>query len=87
MVFEDAASNRDSLTKGLYENIFLFLARRVSEQLQNSQVKAESFIGVLDVFGFENFVNNSLEQFCINYTNERLQQFFNIAIIGSEQEE
>merc|ERR1711973_206062 len=87
--FQDGTANRDAIAKGLYEKIFLFLAKRINDDL--SQIDEEAaeylFIGILDVFGFENFKVNSLEQFCINFTNEKLQNFFNKNIIESEQEE
>ena len=92
--FDDAASNRDSIAKGIYENVFLWLCERINEELFLDEAKGDEktrtdlkFIGILDVFGFENFWDNSLEQFCINYTNEKLQQYFNYHIIMSEQEE
>eukprot|EP01084_Bolivina_argentea_P260184 439294_1 len=95
--FADAVSNRDSIAKGIYENIFLWLCKRINAELlvedeQDDESKTDEengkyFIGILDVFGFENFYFNSLEQFCINYTNEKLQQYFNFHIIQSEQEE
>jgi myosin heavy subunit len=87
--FQDSPANRDAISKGLYEKIFLYLAKRINDDL--SQIDEEAaeylFIGILDVFGFENFKVNSLEQFCINFTNEKLQNFFNKNIIESEQEE
>jgi myosin heavy subunit len=101
----DANVNRDSIAKGIYENIFLWLCSRINAELFNDDSSSSSgsnsdnnnnnnstnnnmyFIGILDVFGFENFWINSLEQFCINFTNEKLQEFFNYHIINSEQEE
>ena len=97
--FDNAVSNRDSIAKGIYENIFLWLAKRINAELlvdnndddidenKTDEENGNYFIGILDVFGFENFYFNSLEQFCINYTNEKLQQYFNFHIIASEQEE
>merc|ERR1719464_2306922 len=88
--FDDASTNRDSISKGIYENIFLYLCERINAELYQTDeedLKSILYIGILDVFGFENFWINSLEQFCINYTNEKLQQFFNYHIIRSEQEE
>jgi len=86
---QDCPANRDAISKGLYEKIFLYLAKRINDDL--SQIDEEAaeylFIGILDVFGFENFKVNSLEQFCINFTNEKLQNYFNKNIIESEQEE
>ena len=90
VTFEQALTNRDSIAKGIYENLFLYLAERINAELyqtDEADIKRMLFIGILDVFGFENFWINSLEQFCINYTNEKLQQFFNHHIIRSEQEE
>ena len=88
--FDAAVTNRDSISKGIYENIFLYLCERINAELYQTDeedLKNVLYIGILDVFGFENFYINSLEQFCINYTNEKLQQFFNYHIIRSEQEE
>jgi len=86
---KDAKPNRDSIAKGTYEKIFLYLADRINQELCNLDEDIDKFlfIGILDVFGFENFKYNSLEQFCINFTNEKLQEFFNYHIIAAEQEE
>jgi len=81
--------NRDAVSKALFENSFLFVVERINAELFHvaGDVSKVMFIGVLDIFGFENFVTNSLEQFCINFTNEKIQGFFNYNIIQSEQEE
>merc|ERR1719510_1955689 len=82
--------NRDAISKALFENSFLFVVERINNELFHigaGDVKKIMFIGVLDIFGFENFVTNSIEQFCINFTNEKIQGFFNYNIIASEQEE
>merc|ERR1711879_159175 len=82
--------NRDAIAKALFENSFLFVVERINGELfhlGDDHVRKIMFIGILDIFGFENFVINSIEQFCINFTNEKIQGFFNFNIIQSEQEE
>ncbi|KAJ5397554.1 Myosin tail [Penicillium cosmopolitanum] len=77
----------DALSKGIYERGFGDLVTRINNQLGRSMADDNYFIGVLDIAGFEIFDNNSFEQLCINYTNEKLQQFFNHHMFVLEQEE
>ncbi|KZO94356.1 putative nonmuscle myosin heavy chain b [Calocera viscosa TUFC12733] len=75
-----------SLSKILYERCFGSLVERINKALDRPSSKS-TFIGVLDIAGFEIFETNSFEQLCINYTNEKLQQFFNHHMFVLEQEE
>lgn len=76
---------RDAFTKSLYENLFNWLVKRLNNAISYDKNlkyedilndKARFSIGILDIFGFEVFKTNSLEQFCINFTNEKLQQLY-----------
>jgi len=82
---EKAAYSTEALSKSLYHRLFLWIVKKINEQLATE--KAASFIGVLDISGFEIFKINSFEQLCINFTNEKLQQFFNHHMFTLEQEE
>ncbi|KAL5490141.1 MYO2 [Sanghuangporus weigelae] len=82
---------RDSVAKFVYACLFEWLVAVVNESLAGeggeAANKAEMFIGVLDIYGFEHFQKNSFEQFSINYANEKLQQEFNAHVFKLEQEE
>uniref|UniRef100_A0A3Q3L319 Uncharacterized protein n=1 Tax=Labrus bergylta TaxID=56723 RepID=A0A3Q3L319_9LABR len=75
-----------ALAKSVYEKMFLWMVIRINQQLDTKQSR-QHFIGVLDIAGFEIFDYNSMEQLCINFTNEKLQQFFNHHMFVLEQEE
>ncbi|XP_040180456.1 myosin-1B-like [Rana temporaria] len=75
-----------ALSKSVYEKLFLWMVVRINQQL-DTKLPRQHFIGVLDIAGFEIFDYNSLEQLCINFTNEKLQQFFNHHMFVLEQEE
>ncbi|XP_069503644.1 myosin-4-like [Ambystoma mexicanum] len=75
-----------ALSKSIYEKLFLWMVIRINQQLDTKQAR-QYYIGVLDIAGFEIFDFNSLEQLCINFTNEKLQQFFNHHMFVLEQEE
>ena len=80
---------RDSVAKFIYSSLFDWLVEIINQSLATEVVlaKVTSFIGVLDIYGFEHFAKNSFEQFCINYANEKLQQEFNQHVFKLEQEE
>uniref|UniRef100_A0A8C9X6T4 Myosin heavy chain, fast skeletal muscle-like n=1 Tax=Sander lucioperca TaxID=283035 RepID=A0A8C9X6T4_SANLU len=75
-----------ALAKAIYERMFLWMVVRINEMLDTKQAR-QFYIGVLDIAGFEIFDFNTLEQLCINFTNEKLQQFFNHTMFVLEQEE
>ena len=83
----DGAINRDALVKYTYDQLFQWIVRRINRTTSPAKVDDAPWIGILDVFGFESFDVNSFEQFCINLTNEKLQNFFNRYILQSEQDE
>ncbi|XP_053783636.1 unconventional myosin-Vc isoform X2 [Desmodus rotundus] len=86
MTRPQAVNARDALAKKIYAHLFDFLVERINHALRFSG-KQHTFIGVLDIYGFETFDVNSFEQFCINYANEKLQQQFNLHVFKLEQEE
>ena len=76
-------------TQAMYERLFSWIVRYINTKLGiNINCKRDStVIGVLDIYGFEIFDNNSFEQLCINYCNEKLQQLFIELVLKQEQEE
>ena len=86
---QQAVVVRDSVAKYIYSSLFDWLVETINQGLATEEVicRVTSFIGVLDIYGFEHFAKNSFEQFCINYANEKLQQEFNQHVFKLEQEE
>ncbi|KAL4558700.1 hypothetical protein LXL04_036901 [Taraxacum kok-saghyz] len=83
---EGATVSRDGLAKTLYSRLFDWLVEKINVSI-GQDPDSRYLIGVLDIYGFESFKSNSFEQFCINYTNEKLQQHFNQHVFKMEQEE
>ncbi|XP_054649410.1 myosin VIIAa isoform X11 [Dunckerocampus dactyliophorus] len=88
---EQALDVRDAFVKGIYGRLFVWIVEKINAAIYkppSSQAKAiRRSIGLLDIFGFENFTVNSFEQLCINFANENLQQFFVRHVFKLEQEE
>uniref|UniRef100_UPI00398F3F39 unconventional myosin-Vb n=1 Tax=Pristiophorus japonicus TaxID=55135 RepID=UPI00398F3F39 len=83
---QHAINARNALAKHIYAQLFNWIVDHINKALYTTS-KQHSFIGVLDIYGFETFEINSFEQFCINYANEKLQQQFNLHVFKLEQEE
>merc|ERR1719412_1885020 len=77
----------EAIAKATYERLFKWIVTRINRSLDRTKRQGASFIGILDIAGFEIFELNSFEQLCINYTNEKLQQLFNHTMFILEQEE
>jgi myosin heavy subunit len=90
---EAAIENRDALAKVIYTKMFDHLIIELNNSLGNTGINPRAsrrhdiWIGILDIYGFENFQKNSLEQFCINYANEKLHHQYNSHLFKSEQSE
>ncbi|XP_040912501.1 unconventional myosin-Ib isoform X8 [Toxotes jaculatrix] len=78
---------RDALAKNLYSRLFSWLVTRINESIKAQTKTRHKVMGVLDIYGFEIFEDNSFEQFIINYCNEKLQQIFIELTLREEQEE
>uniref|UniRef100_F6HVL1 Myosin-11 n=1 Tax=Vitis vinifera TaxID=29760 RepID=F6HVL1_VITVI len=81
-----ATVSRDGFAKTIYSRLFDWLVDKINVSI-GQDPNSKSLIGVLDIYGFESFKTNSFEQFCINFTNEKLQQHFNQHVFKMEQEE
>ncbi|XP_063780654.1 unconventional myosin-Ig [Pseudophryne corroboree] len=89
---KEAAYGKDACAKAFYERLFCWIVTRINSVIEVKNYDARihgknTVIGVLDIYGFEIFDNNSFEQFCINYCNEKLQQLFIELILRQEQNE
>jgi len=87
---EAAEDVRDATSKAIYSTLFSWIVKKCNEQLAKggtAKLPDDTSMGILDIFGFENFARNSLEQLCINLTNEQLQWYFNEFIFAQELKE
>ncbi|KAA8589751.1 hypothetical protein FQN60_013116 [Etheostoma spectabile] len=85
-----AVDGRDAFVKAIYGRLFLWIVDKINAAVYKppeDSNKVQQSIGLLDIFGFENFTKNSFEQLCINFANEQLQQFFVKHVFKLEQEE
>ncbi|KAL4000027.1 myosin heavy chain 1/2/3/4/8/13/7B/15 [Sarotherodon galilaeus] len=85
-----AMDGRDAFVKGIYGRLFIWVVEKINSAIYkppDEENEAKQSIGLLDIFGFENFSKNSFEQLCINFANEQLQQFFVKHVFKLEQEE
>ncbi|GFS43835.1 myosin family protein with Dil [Actinidia rufa] len=83
---DGALGSRDALAKTAYSRLFDWIVEKINISI-GQDPNSKSIIGVLDIYGFESFKFNSFEQFCINFTNEKLQQHFNQHVFKMEQED
>ncbi|BES99216.1 MyTH4 domain [Nesidiocoris tenuis] len=86
LTIDQALDARDAFAKALYSSLFAWLVARINHIVYKGS-KRTSAISILDIFGFEDFKENSFEQLCINYANEHLQCYFNMHIFKLEQQE
>ncbi|XP_042050999.1 myosin-17-like [Salvia splendens] len=83
---EAALGSRDALAKTIYSRLFDWIVEKINTSI-GQDPHSKAIIGVLDIYGFESFKHNSFEQFCINFTNEKLQQHFNQHVFKMEQDD
>ncbi len=85
---EQASEARDAMARTIYQQLFSWIVQRINQAIvSSSNSSPSSFIGVLDIFGFEEFKTNGFEQLCINYANECLQHQFTEFVLANEQKE